>query len=103
MADLSFTRSQKTLLDTSAAGAGNWVELDNKYNNIYSALYSVSLESGDWVQIQGRLETSDRAAVFTIATVSATLTSPGTISVPYCQLRVVKTGTAGNARSVIYG
>lgn len=49
------------------------------------------------------LERTDRAPVFTIATVSATLTTPGSITVPYNQIRVVKTGTAGVARAVLYG
>jgi hypothetical protein len=100
---LSFVRTEKTLLDQTAAGAGNWVNLDVDFIHTYSGLYSVSLETGDWVTIQGRLERSDRAIPFTIAIVSATNTSPGTLSVPYNQVRVVKTGTAGNARIVLYG
>lgn len=103
MAELAFTRNTTTLLEASAAGAGSWVDLDTKYLNVYNGLYSVSLESGDWVTIQGRIERTDRAPVFTIATVSATLTTPGSITVPYNQIRVVKTGTAGVARAVLYG
>ena len=68
---ISFTRSEKLLLDQTSAGAGNWTPLDVDYNNTYQALISVSLESGDWVTIQGRLERSDRAPNFTQAIVSA--------------------------------
>ena len=103
MAELAFTRNTTTLLEASAAGAGSWVDLDTKYLNVYNGLYSVSLESGDWVTIQGRIERTDRAPVFNIAIVSATLTTPGSITVPYNQIRVVKTGTAGVARAVLYG
>ncbi len=90
-------------MDQSTATASAWEPLDTKYINSYSAAYSVSLEGTDWVTIQGRLESSDRATVFNVAIVSATLTAPGTITVPYAEVRVVKTGTAGNARVVLYG
>jgi len=100
---LSFTRTEKVLIDQTTAGAGNWITLDTDYINTYTGIYSVSLESGDWVTIQGRLERSDRATVFNIAIVSATATSPGQITLPYNQVRVFKTGTAGNARVVLYG
>lgn len=100
---LSFTRTEKVLMDQSAAGASNWIPLDTDYINTYTGVYSVSLETGDWVTVQGRLERSDRALIFNIAIVSATATSPGQITLPYNQIRVVKTGTAGNARVVLYG
>lgn len=100
---LSFVRTEKTLLDQTSAGAGNWVPLDVEFNNVYQALISVSLESGDWVTIQGRLERSDRAPNFTQAIVSAAGATLVPIDGPFNQVRVVKTGTAGNARVVLYG
>jgi len=100
---IDFTRNERVLLDASAAGAGAWHDLDVKYNNTYQALYSVSLESGDWVTIQGRLEKSDRAPNFTQAIVSAAGATLVPIDGPFAQIRVVKTGTAGNARVVLYG
>lgn len=103
MAELAFTRNIITLYDGTAAGNGNWVDLDTKYLNVYNALYSVSLESGDWCQVQLRLEKSDRAPVFTQNTVSATPTAPQALDAPAAQIRVVKTGTAGNCRVVLYG
>lgn len=99
---LSFRRTVKTLMDDqTAAGAGNWVRLDNSFNNVYNALITVSLENGDWVQLQGRLEPSDRAMNVSIAVVSATgyVASDG----PFFEIRAVKTGTAGKARVVTYG
>lgn len=100
---LSFTRTEKVLLNQTTAGAGSWVPLDVDHNNTYQALISVSLESGDWVTIQGRLEKSDSAPNFTQATVSAAGATLVPIDGPFNQIRVVKTGTAGNARVVLYG
>ena len=97
----SFTRNYYTLLDASGAGAGNWITLDTKYINTYSAVYTVSLEAGDWVTIQGRIGESDRDFNCQIAIVSAT--GFGTFTAPFEQIRVVKTGTAGNARVALYG
>lgn len=98
---LSFKRTQKVLFDQTAAATGAWVDLDNNYHDQYYALYSVSLEAGDWAQIQFRLEKSDRALVTTQATVSATSLIP--IDAPASQIRVVKTGSAGNCRVVLFG
>lgn len=98
---LSFTRTGKELFNQTAAATGAWVNLDTAYLNEYQALYSVSLEAGDWVQIQYRLGTSDRDLVVTQATVSATGVVP--IDAPARQIRVVKTGTAGNTRVFLYG
>lgn len=98
---ISFTRTGKELFNQSAAGTGAWVDLDNHYNPSYYALYSVSLEGGDWAQVQFRLNKSDDALVVTQATVSATGVVP--IDAPARQIRVVKTGSAGNCRVYLYG
>lgn len=100
---LSFRRSVRELLNQSAAGAGAWVPLDTGYVNEYQALYSVSLESGDWVTVQIRLEDGTDAPAFTQATVSTAGGSLVPIDAPAKAIRVIKTGTAGNARVVLYG
>ncbi len=98
---LSFTRTVKELLNQTAAGAGNWVPLDTGFVNVYEALYSVSLEAGDWVTVQIRLE--DNGPAFTQAIVSTAGSTLTPIDAPAKAIRVVKTGTAGNARVVLYG
>ena len=98
---LSFRRSVKELYNATAAGNGNWVPLDTGFVNTYNALYSVSLESGDWITVQIRLE--DNGPAFTQAIVSAAGPTLTPIDAPAKAIRVVKTGTAGNARVVLYG
>lgn len=98
---LSFKRTGKELFNATAAGAGSWIPLDNGYNNSYQALYSVSLESGDWVTVQIRLE--NNGPVFTQAITSAAGATLVPIDAPAKDIRVTKTGTAGNARVYLYG
>lgn len=99
---LSFKRSVLKLLDdVTAAGAGSWVNLDNTYNNLYSAVAATSVESTDWITLQGRLERSDDALVINIASVSAS--GATLIDRPYNQIRAFKTGTAGKAKVTLFG
>ena len=100
---LSFRRSVKELYNATAAGNGNWVPLDTGFVNTYEALYSVSLESGDWVTVQIKLEDGANAPAFTQAITSAAGGTLVPIDAPAKFIRVVKTGTAGNARVVLYG
>ena len=98
---LSFKRTVKELFNQTAAGNGNWIPLDNGYNNTYQDLYSVSLEANDWVTIQIRIE--DNGPAFTQAIVSAAGATLTPLDAPAKAIRVVKTGSAGNARVVLYG
>ena len=98
---LSFRRSVKELYNDTAAGNGNWVPLDTGFVNTYNALYSVSLESGDWVTAQIRLE--DNGPAFTQAIVSTAGGTLTPIDAPAKAIRVIKTNSNGNARVVLYG
>lgn len=103
---MSYKRAGKVLWDTglSAAGTGAWVPLDNSFHDTFKALYSVSIEgAGDWVQIEGRIESSDRAFVDVQNIVSATPSNLQPLDAPYREIRVVKTGTAGLCRVILFG
>ena len=98
---LSFKRTGKLLWDdVTAAGTGAAVPIDNGFNNAYQALYSVSLESGDWVTVQGTLDGSNWYTQAITSTAGGTLVP---IDGPFRQLRVIKTGSAGKARVYLYG
>lgn len=98
---LSFKRTGKELFNATAAATGAWIPLDNGYNNAYQALYSVSLESGDWVTVQIRLEPN--GPVFTQAITSTAGATLVPLDAPAKDIRVIKTGSAGNGRVYLYG
>lgn len=99
----------KVLYDSSAAGTGEWIRLDNRYCGDLDRIVHVDLTTGDTVTIQGitkdvrgpkpadfftSLEADD---ITTLATLTADSEDP-ILQGPWSYIRVVKTGTAGNAK-----
>lgn len=112
---LSFTRTYKVLFAGTSEATGDWIPLGNAYNNVYNALYTVSLETGDWGRLQGSIQpfpsgptskninsTADyNPFVVSIAVVSATnvIANDG----PFYAVRFVKVGNAGACKVATYG
>lgn len=110
---ISFRRTYKELFSGTSEATGAWVPLDNAFNPVYNAIYTVSLETGDWGRLQGSIlpfpsgsknlsSTADyNPFVVSIAVVSAT----GTVAVdsPFYAVRFVKVGNAGACKVATYG
>ena len=99
----------KVLYDSAAAGNGNWIRLDNRYDQSSERIIHIDLTAGDTVVLQGvvkdqrgvdqdtiiaSLVPSDIAVIETFIADSTEHLLVG----PWSFIRVVKTGTTGNAK-----
>lgn len=85
---------QATLYNASAAGTSNAYPLDYRYPTTPTRSIQTTMNAGDTVAIQG---TIDGTNWFQIASHTGGTSFVDTLSIPYYAIRVVKTGTAGNA------
>lgn len=102
-------KRHKVLYDSSAAGNGEWFRLDVRYDSSPERILMVDLVDGDTITIQGTvvdvrggnpavvvasLEADDIATIDTLTADSTEHVLTG----PWTYIRVVKTGTTGNAK-----
>jgi hypothetical protein len=97
----------KVLLDQTAAGNGEWIDLDVRYSNGETRAIMCELTSSDTVIIQAIvkdvrgidksfLDTLDTDDIVVLKTFSAD--GEYVFDAPYTYIRAVKTGTTGNAK-----
>ena len=99
----------KVLYDSSAAGNGDWIRLDNRYDISPQRIINIDLTAGDTIVLQGAVKDLKGVAQDTV-TGSLTTSDISTIETftedstehlltgPWTYIRVVKTGTTGNAK-----
>jgi hypothetical protein len=99
----------KVLYDSSAAGNGDWIRLDSRYDISPQRIVHVDLTSGDTIELQGTVKDEkgstpslvtaslDTDDIVTIETFTADSTEH-LLTGPWTYIRVVKTGTTGNAK-----
>ena len=102
-------KRHKVLLDQSAAGNGNWVRLDIRYDEDMQRTLQVDLTVGDTITIEGTtvdVRGGNPATVLAgleaddITTIQS-FTADGTgdlLGGPWTYIRATKTGTTGNAK-----
>lgn len=94
------------LLDQSAAGAGDWIRLDTRYDSDTERAMNINLTTGDTIAIEGvTLDAKDATALAAIvesddiATLgSFTENTSEILNGNWTYIRAVKTGTTGNAK-----
>jgi hypothetical protein len=99
----------KVLYDSAAAGNGNWIRLDNRYDQAPDRIIQVDLTADDTIILQGVTkdqrgvdqDTIIASLVPSDISVIETFTADGgkfPLTGPWSYIRVVKTGTTGNAK-----
>ena len=102
-------KRHKVLLDQSAAGNGDWIRLDSRYDHDSSRILQIDLTVGDTIDIEGTTVDvrGGNPAVVTAGlaaddiTTIQSFTANGTgdlLAGPWTYIRAVKTGTTGNAK-----
>lgn len=94
------------LLDQSAAGNGDWVRLDTRYDQNTERGINISLTSGDTIEIEGvTLDAKDAVALAAIVESddigilgTYTESDADVLTGNWTYIRAVKTGTTGNAK-----
>jgi hypothetical protein len=86
---------QTTLMNQSAAGTLGPFPLDYRFPTTPTRVIQTAMNGADTILIEG---TIDGTNWVTIASHTAGTSFVDTLSIPYYQIRVTKTGTAGNAR-----
>lgn len=99
-------RRNKILYNSSAAGIGEWVSLDSRYEIDPTRVIHAVLAAGDVITIQGTTvdirgpeNPLDSITDYDIVDITEFDESgTGTLIGPYTYIRAVKTGTAGRAK-----
>lgn len=98
----------KTLYDAVAAGNGDWIALDSRYDESPSRVIQVELTSTDTIIIQGitkDVKGIDKSFLDTLnandISVITTISADGSYHLqgPWTYIRAVKTGTTANAKA----
>lgn len=106
---MSAIKRYKVLYDATAAGTGNWVRLDNRYEVPEDRVVQAALTAGDTLIVQatskdqkGLMDETAFLAALTAKdiTVLNTFAASGNYEIdgPWSYVRVVKTGAAGNGK-----
>jgi len=100
-------RRRKVLLDQTAAGNGPWIRLDSRYEDSPERAIQISLTAGDSVRIEGTTldirgegDPTDTIAAEDIAILDGSFSSSTStiLNGNWTYIRVVKTGSSGNAK-----
>lgn len=104
---MSAIKRTKILYNSSAAGNGSWVSLDNRYDQSPTRSLIISLVSGDTITLQAItqdvkgndksfLDSLSSADIVSLKTYTAS--ESDVLEGPWTYIRVVKTGTNGVAK-----